>query len=68
MEYLLELLGNYFQDDGQRKGVFLILTATSIFLLGLAGSSVIIGLTDPVRRRLAHMVGIWPRYWKISAG
>jgi len=56
MDYLLDLLGNYFQDEGQRRVMFLVLTAASIFLFGLALSMLVTGLTDPVRRRLAHIV------------
>jgi len=56
MEYLLELLGNYIQDEGQRKALFLVLTALSIFLLVFACSTLVVGLSDPVRRRLANMV------------
>ena len=56
MEYILGLLSNYFQDEGQRRLVFLVLTATSIFIFGLALSMLATSLMDPVRRRLANMV------------
>ena len=56
MDYILELLGNYFQDEAQRRLVFLALTAASIFVFGLALAMLVAGLTDPVRRRLAHIV------------
>jgi len=56
MDYILELLGNYFQDEGQRRLVFLALIAAAIFIFGLALSMLVASLTDPVRRRLAHIV------------
>jgi len=56
MDYLLDLLSSYFQDEAQRRVVFLILTAAAIFAFGLAISMLVTSLSDPVRRRLAHIV------------
>ncbi len=65
MEYLLELLGSYISDEKQLRVVFLSLTALSIFLFAGGLTFLLIGFTDPVRRRFARLVtanGVGPKH------
>jgi len=55
MEYLLELLGSFIEDETQLRIVFLTLTALSMFLFAGGLAFLLTGVTDPVRRRLASI-------------
>jgi len=52
MESLLELLNSYWSDEVVLRRVLVLLSAATIFILGLGLTSLIMNMTSPVRRRM----------------
>ena len=61
MDFLIQFLSGYVQDENHLRLVFIALVAAAIFVLGLASTVLVLGLSDPLRRRLDALIGESPQ-------
>jgi len=52
MESFFDILNSFWADEVVLRRILVVLTAATIFILGLGITILIVNLTNPVRRRL----------------
>lgn len=57
MEDLLAFIGTYINNQGRAQMVFVVLVTLTFFGFGMAIALVLMGVTDPLRRRLVTLTG-----------